>query len=383
MKNMILSLIFLSISLNAISCMLVAELDSNVKSNIEDIAIFWDEEDKYENHIRQIDMQTSGNSVAFIVPLPSVPKVYEVREGLFKDLSKRLIPITITNNQWNIGNFPIFFYTVILGKSFDRFYSKANDFAGSLGRSKGIFANSVSVLQETHVAGFDVKTIMATDIEGLEVWLKDHGFPFQENHREWLSYYIQKKWPLTIFHFSKKNNDNKLVTKTIGLGFATETPIHPYKEPKRTSKGNGSREFKVYFFANHMVDARLENNKPWSGNVLFSSSFQPEKDELLGLPIDTEKKYFMTVFSEDRIDRGNDPDIIFKRSNKNKIINNLPPIIRSIDRFFPFDLVLILFWSYRKRDKLKKASIAKKMMYVSLWYIVSFAIATAFMFVSI
>jgi len=59
----------------------------NVESRGEEVAIFWDAENKYENHIRKINMNTASGSVAFIVPLPSVPNVYEVQDDFFDDLS--------------------------------------------------------------------------------------------------------------------------------------------------------------------------------------------------------------------------------------------------------------------------------------------------------
>lgn len=348
----------------------------------EEVAIFWNAQKGYENHIRKINMNTTSGAVAFIVPLPSLPNVYEVENSFFDQLSNYVESEreVVEKPDWKIGTLPFFVYFFLnkenLLNLIDRTFGKADAVFGS---KNILIANSVTVLQDINIAGFNVKTILATDLGVLERWLIDNEFPLNQGHMEWLNYYVQKKWTLTVFKFIQSGRvTHGFKTKTIGLGFKTDKAFHPYREPKKLTNTNKAlNKFRVYYFSDNMGKAKLENSQNWGENTLiYSNQFDGNTRVFKGLPVNKKQGYWLTIFNEERGSRGDDSDIFFLDNDSNLSQNKLIPKYKRYDFFFPLELIFFGGFFYIRRKKYEKKSRGRKVLSISIWYSVFFILAS-------
>src|SRR5262249_48580872 len=70
-------------------------------------------------------------------------------------------------------------------------------------KAAGPPGNSVSVLEEKRVAGYDAAVLAATDAAALNKWLADHGYESSDVLKKWLEPYVQKGWIITAFKVAK------------------------------------------------------------------------------------------------------------------------------------------------------------------------------------
>src|SRR5262249_22816963 len=143
------------------------------------VIILWDAATKTQHFIRKASFKSEADDFGFIVPTPTLPELEESGGDAFPYLLDLTKPEVKT--VWmprGIG----------CASCSDR---PARALAGAM------HADTVKVLQEKEVAGFNAVVLEATSSGALVDWLKEHGYAFSPEVAAWAKPYIDGGWKFT------------------------------------------------------------------------------------------------------------------------------------------------------------------------------------------
>ena len=169
-----------------------------------------------EDLIIQAKYEGSARDFAWVIPVPNVPKVKEVKEDLFSELSE----YTQRRIKWG---------------------------------SEAAEEHGLELIERKKVGIYDVSILKSKNGEDLLEWLKTNGYKFPEEGKDLLSHYSSKKWYFVAMRVDpselKEDVENKLHEGTIHpihLIFKSKKPVYPLKI---SSLNKGSMDLLIYVFA--------------------------------------------------------------------------------------------------------------------------------------
>lgn len=317
----------------AYSC---AELSNGESVRIvnESAVIIWDAQHKTEHFIRSARFDSKGQSVGFIVPTPSVPKLAEANENVFGELEWFLQP-QVVYKEHAVYDLNSFFWP-IRPRVFNTLSEDLN--AGSIAPDE-----SVHVLETKHLGDYDVAILRATNADALNNWLKKYGYLSNPAFEKWLDVYIQKGWIVTAFKFVKKNNrDSGISSPLVRMSFQTDRPFFPYREPQRENKNakQKSRSLRIFLFAPNRMQAQpgtFGNSSHWPGKVVWADDMNQHDFEKyhewrkvaqnINLPETVVRQAkWMTVFEDTSTPRPGTDDVSFAPAPDKSTLP--PPIVK-------------------------------------------------------
>lgn len=349
MKNLIL-LFLISFTTNSNACGLAwSNGDPAPNMQLEKTVIIWDETNQTQNFIRSVNFNTKSKNLGFIVPVPSVPTVSEIKDDLFSSLDKKMeemrpIKYVLFNSNESTKN---------LGST------------GSL--TDGIAASapsSVSIVAEYKLTNFDVKVLKADELSALLDWLKNNGFDNRPALEKWLSNYVKNGSYFTVFNFKSESNQSGMSTNNISIKFKSPAPFYPYRDSEDMVE-NPERNLILYFLSStyytpDFLSKNFKINKPigWEEKPYFSHDI--ELDNVFTKM--TEKQtMWLTVWKDYTVKRP-DQDIFFLKTNQvpekillNEVERNILPevIISGAVLFVIILFLLVVYLLYRIIKKLK------------------------------
>jgi hypothetical protein len=150
-----------------------------------------------------------SSSFAWVVPVPSRPKVEIVKGAIFHELMKLTAP-------------------------------KPRVYKGGTRMGTELAPGAVTVIERKTVGAYDVSVLSATDGDALMKWLRANSYHLPDQAAEPIKGYVKQKWTFVACRVKVPGTAKGLQTGTLAplrLTFATKTPVYPLRlssvNPKR------------------------------------------------------------------------------------------------------------------------------------------------------
>lgn len=226
----------------AAACCPASPRDYDVRIADQEILVVWDPATKTEHFVRQAAFSGGRGAPAagfgFLVPTPSRPEVAASSGKAFDLLREQTKPRIVHDTRWSVSVMPLVAYPFLLTAG-----SRSKSDAGITERIN----RGVDVLEETHVAGYDVAVLAASDPRALTGWLSANGYDARPALEEWAAPYVEKRWIITAFKYAARPGD--VATDAVRMSFQTDAPLFPYRVPTDNiaaqGRGNLLRTFVV------------------------------------------------------------------------------------------------------------------------------------------
>ncbi|HVF85327.1 MAG TPA: DUF2330 domain-containing protein [Abditibacteriaceae bacterium] len=250
----------------------------------EEAVIVWDAKHKTQHFIRRAEFSTQAKNIGFLVPTPTTPQLGEVDNNAFTNLRSWMQPKVAASATKGIAT------------------------AASLPKS-------VTVVQQSRVAGYDATVLSANNITSLNRWLKQHHYNSTPELMKWIQPYVKRGWKITAFKVARENNAKQGVSyRAVRMSFQTERPFYPYREPSQARSQN-SRLLRVYLFAPKRMTGAI-NGKLWVGKTVWSDTSPaaqlPVLTRQLGLSGRTLDNMRLTVLEDSSTVRYAPDDVYFQ-----------------------------------------------------------------------
>jgi hypothetical protein len=292
---------------NSQGCGVAGRRDANVSIADERAIILWDAGSGIQHFIRQASFHADTPDFGFLVPTPSQPTLAEARSEAFSILEKLTAPDVITQNVYEI-------MPIGCGKS---------------GPSPG---NSVRVLDQQRVAGYDATVLEADSARDLNGWLLKHDYVTRPNLTDWLEPYVKNKWKITAFKIARDFTRQEIASSAVVMTFSTPRPFFPYSEPADKGNGTGSRLLRVFFLADRRFAGELGPDKqPWQAGPVWAGRLADNTLQELAaqLPLfDQLHPVWLTVFDDHSVSRAGKPDLFFVPTSRTDEVRRPPITVR-------------------------------------------------------
>lgn len=214
--------------------------------------------------------------------------------------------------------------------------------------------NSVRVVEEKRVAGYDATVLTARSGTDLVAWLEQNGYPYSPALAEWAAPYLGGDWHFTVLKLAKKSASTKdIKASALRITFRTDRPLFPYREPESaTAKGKldvSSRMLRIYFIAEARYRGQIDGGKKWSGKAVWAKDITRHKSSLLKslkLPDSTgPDTWWLTEFEDNWRYEKAAGDVYFSPDTKQTILDT-----RSTTRASSYDAAFLgafLFFGMR------------------------------------
>lgn len=294
------------------ACCAAGRVGRPVVNADQTVIMIWDAARKTQHFIRKASFKTDDKDVGFLVPTPSVPELEESGDNAFP------IAAEITAPKVRVVARP----------------KPALSCACSAlpSANKRELTDSVVVLAEKRVAGFDAKVLEATSADALVEWLKEHEYDFSPEIRAWAEPYIELGWKITALKVAKAEDhegpavrpNTDLRAAALRISFQTDRPLFPYREPDPTDAASSlkvkRRLLRIFFVADARYRGELTAENPWTGKAAWSNPLS-EIDRLrllreLRLPDETgPENFWLTEFEDYWPYRAAPADLYFSRDD--------------------------------------------------------------------
>jgi hypothetical protein len=274
------------------ACCPVGQQGVPVVNADQTVIILWDAATKTQHFIRKASFVSEAEDFGFLVPSPTVPELAESGNDAFPYLFKLTEPEV---------------------KKLPRPAGGTGCGCGSVlapqAASPGV-ANqpAVQVHLEKEVAGFKAAVLETKSGTDLVRWLKDNGYSYSKQVKEWAEPYLEEGWLITALKLAqgKASQDKRVAAAALRMSFKTERPLFPYREPDYINAvetvGAKKRLLRIYFLA----EARYRGVNPselWSGRVVWAHPLNGETRrkilDLLKLPPDVgPAEWWLTEFED-------------------------------------------------------------------------------------
>jgi hypothetical protein len=265
----------------------------------------------------------------FLVPTPTQPELAEASDELFTRLEEWTRPEVRTEKYYQkISLMPW------MGAALSE----------PLGRG-----NSVTVLEEKRVAGYNAVVLKATDAEALRDWMDKHGYDARPAVTVWLEPYIKAGWIITAFQIAKADEQRSDVsTQAVRMSFQTERPFFPYREPsdqRGTEYVTSGRFLRVFLVAHGRMQGVLDDPAhAWTGKAVWAGPLGEhgrDLQERVGAKsVPLPENPWLTVFDDHVSPRPGTADVFFSLSADQSELRR-PPIIHYDVSYYPgIDLIV-------------------------------------------
>jgi hypothetical protein len=182
----------------------------------QEILIVWDPTTKKEHFVRKAEFGGGHDGFGFLVPSPTRPEVEASRNEVFVGLDEVSRARVQEETRWEVSVMPLLAYPFAVTMRASR---------GGAGMSDGI-----DVLEQKHVAGYDVAVLAASDTRSLVDWLAANHFDARPELQEWARPYVAKGWIITAFRYAPIAG-NTTAAEAVRMTFGTDAPLFPYRVP--------------------------------------------------------------------------------------------------------------------------------------------------------
>jgi hypothetical protein len=210
--------------------------------------VVFDESRGVEHLVREIRFDRARRNFAFLVPVPSKPKVGAIEHSPFAALS---------------GYLP-----------FDPKSPRAalnTDNAGT----KGALAVDASDVTVEKVGSFTVTMLAASDTNKVDAWIKENQANDSSGLREWMAHYSSLGFHYAAFHYQSPGDEwsTGVTTETVRLTFETKVPFLPYREVRDdVALGGDERRSDLWVIAKR-AHRPIGSRSSWSGEVSLADPF--------------------------------------------------------------------------------------------------------------
>jgi hypothetical protein len=292
------------------------------------VILIWDAATQTQHFIRQASFQTEGADLGFLVPTPTQPDLQEAGDGAFPLLAKVTAPAV------------------------HRVYELRNPFGCatlSPGAPAGLAADSVRVLEEKRVAGFNAVVLESGSATALAGWLNAHGYAYSPELAVWAKPYLEARWKITALKVARGEADQgerTVAASALRLSFRTDRPLFPYREPApgAVARALGARDrlLRIYFIAEARYEGELTRDTPWTGKVVWAGKVgaRERRDLLEALrlpPAAGPQGWYLTEFEDHWPYRAAPADLYFHRSAGQDSVRR-PPVIQYVSTSLPLDV---------------------------------------------
>jgi hypothetical protein len=297
------------------------------------VILLWDPATKTEHFIRKASFKSDAEDFGFLIPSPSKPELSESGDDAFPLLATITAPEVVQRQLPRGGP------GCGCGSGMP---------AGAATKSEAP-PPAVSVLEEKLVAGFHAAVLETKSSDELVGWLKEHGYAFSPEVREWAKPYVEQGWKITALKVVK--GDAAKEKKDVGasalrMSFQTDRPLFPYREPDPRSYAAAlkaqHRTLRIYFLADGRYRGELTKEEPWTGRVAWCNPVKENERatllEKLKLPKSTgAADWWLTEFEDDWPYRAAPADVYFSRDTNQSTLKR-PPIIQYVQATLPDDV---------------------------------------------
>ncbi len=323
----------------------------------EDAIIVWESKKKTQHFIRRANFRTRSANFGFLVPTPSVPKLSEVADGVFNDLSQAILP-KVREVSGGIEFMSYFMPS-----------AKSETTAGMMKKSEEK-KDAVRVLDKAKVGGFNAVVLEADDPVALEKWLQDNGYPSTPEISGWLGPYLADKWKITAFKIETDAQTGQAVasTQAVKMSFAAERPFFPYREPEAKEPAakdeGGRRVLRVFFLSDERMAGKL-GSLPWHAKTVWADrvddTLKSELPKSLTIPgEDLPQTLWLTAFEDTASPRPGSAEVFFDGSTDKSVVHPPDILVHRAPMMVPVELVffavlLLVLAVLGLRKVLKKA----------------------------
>jgi hypothetical protein len=213
-----------------------------VSIETEQALIVWDAAAGREHFVRRGRFASTAADFGFLVPTPGVPELAEAPDAVFDRLHAAVQPEVVRRTGLRPQPLAVLLlpFTMLLSRS--------------AGAPEGMMSaagppQSVRVIDEKRVAGYQAVVLQADDPQALLKWLAEHHYDARPELQEWLVPYVAARWTITAFKVDA-GAARTVATQAVRMSFATDRPFFPYREPAdQRRQALGSRELLVYLVA--------------------------------------------------------------------------------------------------------------------------------------
>ncbi len=260
----------------ATACCAVGEIGKPVVNADQTVILWWDRANQTEHFIRRASFRGGGDTVGFLVPSPGRPQLEESGDDAFPYLANITRPV-----------------------------SSGGGFALGCAVSVPDARNSVRVIEEKTVAGYDAVVLTAGSGDALLQWLNRNGFAFRPETAAWAEPYVKKGWYISAMTMTKRDADRPLTASALRITFKTDRPLFPYREPDSRNDasqlGINDRLLRIYFIADSPYRGRFSSGQAWQATPRYSAPLEKAERsrliQLLGIPESTgPAKSWLTEF---------------------------------------------------------------------------------------
>jgi len=141
----------------------------------ERVLVAWDAASKREHLVLAPAFEGDADAFGYLIPTPSRPTVTSADDHVFHRLDQHLIPEVVVRTE-GFEIIPSLFALALVG--------------GADSAQPELVVAGVSVLSQEQVGSYDVTLLQATDADGLQAWLLEHGFHAPDPVRAWTEPYL-------------------------------------------------------------------------------------------------------------------------------------------------------------------------------------------------
>jgi len=229
----------------------------------ERVVIVWNSETKVQHFIREPSFGTESKKMGFVVPVPTLPTLHEVKYGLIDDVF------------WEISDAES---QLVAWENWSRFPS--NDESMDAAESK----DGLGIHSQFSIAGYDATIMKPKDAAAVVDWLKENGLPMPKGGEKWVDRYIKKDFHLVAFLFKNQTSDQGITPRTVRITFKADRPFYPYAEPDAVGPMQ-SRSWMVAMLSDLIMVPDMENPR---------LSFRGKTSDL-GMRIEDGSKYMASL----------------------------------------------------------------------------------------
>ncbi len=323
------------------ACLSLAPEGQYVDVTDESAIIVWDAKTRTQHFIRRASFDTKAKDIGFLVPTPNTPQLAEADDDAFYQIDTWMTPKTVYQTHRGYDFTPFIFGG---GSRVRTVFNMSNNALSTSDIADT--SDSVTIVSQQKVAGYDATVLAANNIPSLNRWLKKHNYVSTAALMKWLQPYVARKWKITAFKIAKPNkNDSGVSSRTVRMSFHTERPFFPYREPDQKRQA-GSRILRVYFFAPQRMTGAI-NSKLWIGKTVWSDNVPtddiPAFAKQLGLSSTQLNNARLTVLEDNSTVRYAPDDVYFQSAFDQSRVVPLPNIIYENKLIWlPADVLLLL-----------------------------------------
>ena len=208
----------------------------NIPIHNEDVIVIWDDRLQSQTFIRRASFTTEESRMAFIVPVPSRPRLFPVDDRLFSEVA------TVTGLH-----------------GLRRIPASADGMLAAGGGGGG--TERVRVVESQVVAGYRAVTLQATSAAVLVNYLRERKFPVTSGTQEWLQPYIDRDFYLVALDLTAPQRGTHLKLPALGMTFTTPRPFYPWREPTspKNTRSAGFRDWNAWVISRKHLTLGVTN----------------------------------------------------------------------------------------------------------------------------